>query len=239
MRTWVGSLKKCPDKSSALVHTTTRGGLASAALAVDLIGLKITSGWETHLISSAMDGPIAFPIPQKNRPAFKRRSSSLRRRMLSSDWPASMPTLVQQKVTGRLMLVELTSVFIYIQYSFAMQNVRGQIRRYMKDKDLDQASLASAAGVSQATVSRALARDPLRRGEAYLRLLSYVRGRSKGRPLTGKNRVTKAFERIWDGSDVHAAVVARIIEDLGDLRPSQELRRRVEHRSRARGKASA
>lgn len=130
------------------------------------------------------------------------------------------------------MAIEFTIVFIYIQYAFVMHNERAEILQFMEDEDLGQSSLADAANVSQATVSRALGHKPLRRGRAYLRLLSYVRSKRRKKPLGGKNRVAKAFERIWDGSDVHAEVIAQIIEDLGGLRPSQELRRRVEHRRR-------
>jgi len=106
---------------------------------------------------------------------------------------------------------------------------------FMRREGLDQAALADAAGVSQPTVSRALSRTPLRQGAAYRKLLAYIAARTGGpQPeiARGKRRVTAAFERIWDGSDVHAAVVAQIIEDLAGLRPSRELRKRSEHRKR-------
>ena len=100
---------------------------------------------------------------------------------------------------------------------------------------MDQASLAAAAGVSQPTVSRALGGTPLRRGRAYRRLLAFVASRTdRSSPsMRGKKRVARAFETIWDGSEVHAAVVAKIIEDLDGLTPSRELRRRLEQRKRA------
>ena len=116
-----------------------------------------------------------------------------------------------------------------------MHDEATQIRQYMEREGLDQASLAAAAGVSQPTVSRALAGTPLRRGRAYRRLLAHIGGRSKDNPpsVAGKKRVARAFEKIWDGSEVHAAVVAQIIEDLVGLTPSRELRRRLEQRKRA------
>lgn len=108
------------------------------------------------------------------------------------------------------------------------------ILRLMKREGLDQAALAAAAGVSQPTVSRALTTEPVRRGRAYRKLLAYVTGRSGKKPLatSGTKRVAKAFEKIWDGSDVHAAIVAQIIKDLAGLAPSRELRKRFGDRKR-------
>ncbi len=116
-----------------------------------------------------------------------------------------------------------------------MQDEAEQIRRYMKLKGLDQASLAAEARVSQPTVSRALAGTPQRRGRAFRRLLAHVGAQSKQAPpsIMGKKRVARAFEKIWDGSEAHAAVVSKIIEDLADLTPSPTLRRRLEQRKRA------
>jgi hypothetical protein len=48
----------------------------------------------------------------------------------------------------------------------------------------------------------------------------------------GTTLVTAAFEKIWDGSDIHAAVVAQIIEDLDGLTPSLALRKRFGVRKR-------
>jgi hypothetical protein len=109
------------------------------------------------------------------------------------------------------------------------------IRDYMRRNNLDQATLAAEASVSQPTVSRALAAVPERRGRAFLKLLAYVGAQNGKIPpsITGKKRVARAFERIWDGSEAHAAVVAQIIEDLADLTPSPTLRRRHEQRKRA------
>lgn len=105
----------------------------------------------------------------------------------------------------------------------------------MRRERLDQAALADAAGVSQPTVSRALSRTPMRQGAAYRKLLAYIdarSGRQQPELERGKRRVTSAFEKIWDGSEVHATIIAQIIEDLAGLRPSRELRKRREHRKR-------
>lgn len=110
-----------------------------------------------------------------------------------------------------------------------------RIREYMRREALGQAELAEAAGVSQSTVSRALMRgEPQRRGRAYRRLLGYVVARSAQNraPTTSRRRVAQAFERIWDGSTVHAAVIAQIIEDLAGLMPSRALRKRFGDRKR-------
>jgi len=116
-----------------------------------------------------------------------------------------------------------------------MQDEATQIRTYMSKNALDQATLAAEAGVSQATVSRALAGSPERRGRAFLRLMAYVGKQSENAEpsVAGKKRVARAFDRIWDGTDAHATAVAQIIEDLAGLTPSKALRRRLEQRKRA------
>jgi transcriptional regulator with XRE-family HTH domain len=116
-----------------------------------------------------------------------------------------------------------------------MQDEAAQIRAYMTKNALDQGTLASEAGVSQATVSRVLAGLPARRGRAFLRLMAHVGRQGEGTEpsVAGKKRVARAFERIWDGTDAHATAVARIIEDLAGLTPSKALRRRLEQRKRA------
>jgi hypothetical protein len=47
-----------------------------------------------------------------------------------------------------------------------------------------------------------------------------------------KRRVTAAFEKIWDGSEAHAAAVAQIIRDLAYLKPTKEFKKRFGDRKR-------
>jgi transcriptional regulator with XRE-family HTH domain len=93
----------------------------------------------------------------------------------------------------------------------------------MYRKRLNQASLARAVGISQSTVSRVLNGTLKRQGAARRKLFDYA----KINALTqiqesrkGCSQVIKAFERIWDGSEQHAAAVAKIIEALENLRPA-------------------
>jgi hypothetical protein len=39
---------------------------------------------------------------------------------------------------------------------------------------------------------------------------------------TGRDQVLGAFDRIWDGSELHAAAVVKVIEALVDLRPFEK-----------------
>jgi predicted transcriptional regulator len=97
-----------------------------------------------------------------------------------------------------------------------------QLRAFMNQRGLSQTALAKAVGVSQASVSRALARKGPRHGAARSKLFSYTgiseydRQRSEAK---GPKLVMAAFERVWDQSEAHAAAVARVIDALADLRP--------------------
>jgi DNA-binding LacI/PurR family transcriptional regulator len=96
------------------------------------------------------------------------------------------------------------------------------IEQVIRINRLTQAGLAKAAGVNQATVSRVLRRKMVRRqGQARSRLLTYARNALRGEMATGREKVLTAFDSVWDGSDEHAAAVARIIDALADLRPSK------------------
>ena len=102
-----------------------------------------------------------------------------------------------------------------------MQDPATQLRVFMKKRSLSQSELAKQAGVSQSTVSRSLGRTARRHGEARSALFTYAEiVQTDPRPqAAGKQRVLGAFERIWDGTDVHATAVARVIEAIADLRP--------------------
>ena len=92
-------------------------------------------------------------------------------------------------------------------------------------RHLSQESIAKAAKVSQATVSRALRGRIKRQGRARTRLFIYIRQelQKEGLSGTGKEKVVKAFENIWDGSEEHAAAIAKIIRASGGLLPAKRL----------------
>ena len=93
----------------------------------------------------------------------------------------------------------------------------------MDQNHLTQEQLAKAAGVSQATVSRALGAPAIRTGAARRRLFDYARidEWNDDRQPDGEatQRVLSAFERIWDHSEAHANAIIRIIHALAGLRP--------------------
>ena len=91
-----------------------------------------------------------------------------------------------------------------------------QIRNYMARHGIKQRELAMEAGVSQATVSRALKGKALRHGTARDNLFTYV-GINESDIDTARSRVMSAFEGIWDLSEKHADAVARVIKALGEF----------------------
>lgn len=105
-----------------------------------------------------------------------------------------------------------------------MQDESVQLREFMAKRGLNQVQLARQANVSQSTVSRALRRTPKHYGRARHNLFTYARiteppvGRSD-KERSGIKQVLAAFNRIWDGSDAHAAAVASVIDALEGLRP--------------------
>lgn len=73
-------------------------------------------------------------------------------------------------------------------------------------------------------MSRALEDLPKRSSKVRDRLFKYANIQLRPvREVTfvGRNRVINAFEKIWDGSEAHAAAVAKIIEALEGMRPSE------------------
>ena len=105
-----------------------------------------------------------------------------------------------------------------------MQDVRIEIRAFLEENELSQADLARNAGVSQPTVSRALHNRRERSTSQRQKLVKYVRARRRRTAVepnaSGVVQVTKAFERIWDGSDAHAQAVASVIDAMVNLRPA-------------------
>ena len=100
-----------------------------------------------------------------------------------------------------------------------------RLSAYMRNARLSQVELAKLAGVSQATVSRALRGTNQKHSDARKKLFTYAGlddhyGSSS--TARGINLLTAAFSKIWDGSDAHALAVAKIIESLYGLRPDKE-----------------
>ena len=100
-------------------------------------------------------------------------------------------------------------------------NISSLVQQYLAAHSLSQAELAKLASVSQATVSRAIREPAHGHGSARSRLFTFMQREIQigTPPLAGTDRVVGAFAKIWDGSEEHAAAVARIIEACEGLRP--------------------
>jgi len=98
------------------------------------------------------------------------------------------------------------------------------LRTFMARDGVNQVQVAKNAGVSQATISRALKGSPERRGKARVRLFTYVRAELARQKHDGQAlaEVVRAFEGIWDGSEVHASAVARVIDAMDGLLPKKD-----------------
>lgn len=120
-----------------------------------------------------------------------------------------------------------------------MQDVRSEIKAFLEENELSQADLARNAGVSQPTVSRALHNERERSTSQRQKLVKYVRAQTERAGAApnapGVGRVTKAFERIWDGSDAHAQAVANVIDAMVNLRPASKRGHGGQQRSPSQG----
>ncbi len=105
-----------------------------------------------------------------------------------------------------------------------MQEADPDLGQFMSRHGLNEARMADLAGVSQATVSRALRRPPKRAGRARARLFTYIHEEMKREGLApaDKSEVLKAFERVWGTSKAHAAAIAKVVGALDSLRPSDK-----------------
>jgi class 3 adenylate cyclase len=112
----------------------------------------------------------------------------------------------------------------YALISHYMQQNSARLEALMNERRLSQEQLAESAGVSQSTVSRALRKGPQRNGRARAILFTFVENElNRTVPVgTGRDQVLGAFDRIWDGTELHAAAVVKVIEALVDLRPFEK-----------------
>lgn len=105
-----------------------------------------------------------------------------------------------------------------------MQRNSVQLRAIMKARGLTQEKLSKLTGVSQPTISRVLRKRPQRQGRARETLFTFVENEwdLSATSRVGRDRVLHAFDRIWDGSEVHATAVAKVIDALDGLRPFEK-----------------
>jgi transcriptional regulator with XRE-family HTH domain len=84
---------------------------------------------------------------------------------------------------------------------------------------ITQEQLAYRAGVSQATVSRAMKKDAVRSGRARARLCKYMQGQAATRRSQSDDPVGNALAETWDGSPEHAQALAILIRASRELWP--------------------
>lgn len=87
----------------------------------------------------------------------------------------------------------------------------------MQRDGISQTQVGKLAGVSQSTISRVLARQPLRNGPARARLVLFMQQRAGSAPVA--TVAVDAIDEIWDGSDEHAVALAKLILASRELWP--------------------
>lgn len=98
-----------------------------------------------------------------------------------------------------------------------MDGLSDAVLSILREEQISQRELAERAGVAQATVSRALSAEPVRPGRARTRLVAYLRRQGR---LAGADPIFDAVIEIWDGSEEHAAALARLLLASADLWPN-------------------
>jgi transcriptional regulator with XRE-family HTH domain len=95
------------------------------------------------------------------------------------------------------------------------------LRAYLMREGMSQVRLAREAGVSQATVSRAMKQEAIRRTKPGQKLFNYMRqaGMIGRPPPLIEQLVLGAFVEVWDQTEEHASAVAKIIKATEGLRP--------------------
>lgn len=95
------------------------------------------------------------------------------------------------------------------------------VRLYLEQEQISQGELARRAQVSQATVSRALVREPQRHTRAHAQLITFIHKHS-GIRATPPTIVAAAVEEVWDGSDTHEKALAALIVASAELWPKMK-----------------
>jgi transcriptional regulator with XRE-family HTH domain len=98
-------------------------------------------------------------------------------------------------------------------------DLRVAIADLLEREGISQKVLAERAGIHQATVSRALKRQPRRRTAAYARLCKYMQEDATA-TISSSDPVMDALRDTWDGSDEHAAALAKLIVASRELWPT-------------------
>jgi transcriptional regulator with XRE-family HTH domain len=100
----------------------------------------------------------------------------------------------------------------------SQMELREAIADLLQREGISQKVLADRAEVHQATVSRALTREPQRRTAAYARLCEYMLQHAARGPSSA-DQVLHAIEQTWDGSPEHEAALAKLVLASRELGP--------------------
>lgn len=83
---------------------------------------------------------------------------------------------------------------------------------------ITQQRIASELGVSQSQVSRVFSAAARRRSRVYERVCKYVEGAGCGTPAPARSQaLMEALHAVWDGTETHAQLIARVIQSLAGL----------------------
>ncbi len=102
-----------------------------------------------------------------------------------------------------------------------MQHLSHKLRAFMEANGLTQNELAKAVKVNQSTISRILRENPRRCGKALKAICKYAGidiEDAETSTTEPKKLIMDTFMKIWDGTDIHAETVARIIIALQNVR---------------------
>lgn len=109
----------------------------------------------------------------------------------------------------------------YALISNHMQHLSRRLQAFIREKGLTQAELAEAAHISQSAVSRIMHRTSRRHGRAFILLCKYAEINPDDADIsaeTPQKLIMNTFMKVWDGTDIHAETIARVIEALQDVR---------------------